>query len=124
MTVDEFLEELALTPRTWRLTNAGRLRSFNDAAIVRARTRGEDVWKFCQCPVTAVAAAKLERVYSTGHFSLAGRHLELVQEDIDSIVVASDGPAVPTWPKRSPLRARLLAACGLPADLPPPEEKA
>ena len=104
MTESEFFEVLQRTPRAWRVTESGKIRSFDES-----KRELRTVWEYCRCPVTAVAYAALGHVYSTGKAPLAGRHLELPGPVVETILRAADAPS--RYPET---RAKLLKACGLP----------
>ena len=97
MTIDEFFEALEKTPRDWvRCLGVGAIR--RSGAFAR------------QCPITAVAGfGEREHFWmygDCGYWVEAARVLGLPIKDARKIVNAAD--------KRGSLRARLLAACGLP----------
>lgn len=93
MTLDEFVEGLLATPRTWRLRRDGSI-----------RCEGGD------CPVIAVLCDGRQGRSNNLAFTV-GRSVGL-HDDIHAIVASADN----IQHHRSfshPLRARLLDACGL-----------
>jgi len=101
----EFFEALEHTPRAWRVTSGGKIRLYDEA-----KREIVTVWEYCRCPITAVAWARLQHVYSTGQAPLAARHLDLPGPVAETILRAADTPGA-AYPET---RAKLLAACGLP----------
>jgi hypothetical protein len=83
MMLDEFLQQLRATPRTWRLTKTGLIRQNG------------------YCPITSLTKE------SAGHWLYAGNRLGL--EDTFTIARAADNREGCNLD----VRAELLAACGL-----------
>lgn len=89
MTITQFLNQLANTPRNWQLCGSGCIRIgpfYHD-----------------DCPIMSL-------VPSSGSGRGAGEKLGLRYQDIRNIIVAADG-------RHSKLRNRLLAACSLPLEI-------
>lgn len=99
MTIPEFLEELAKTPRNWRFNSYDRLRRNHSNAPV--------------CPILAVAAERgllLPRVgisWDNGAAKGVGIRLGLVGVDVRAIMNAADSI------NNTDLQKQLFAACGL-----------
>jgi len=89
MTLDEFFDQLAQTPRTWKVFD-GQIRTDSDPRF---------------CPICEVAGDG--RFYSA--YTAAANLIGLPQSDAAYIAAAADG-----CPNADPvLRRRLLSACGL-----------
>lgn len=98
MTIDEFLERLSRTPRTWRvmMTN-GKLRThdFMD-------------WPLAHCPISALTG-----VWEDVNLPIdAGVRLGLSRNDAANLVIAADNTLDNDNPLRL-LRQQLECACGL-----------
>lgn len=102
MTIEQFLEKLKETPRTWRLVarrdGQTTAEMFNNALIRKGK---------CRCPIGAVSG----RVKWDDSYDLAitvGQQIGLDEKDAARIISASDGLS-----EQLPLRLLILDACGL-----------
>lgn len=85
MTLDEFIEKLRETPRTWETRGDGRIRLGG-----------------C-CPISSL------RMTEADYWLRVSQELGLDRDLAETIVIAADN-----WDHHdAPLRARLLDACGL-----------
>lgn len=87
MTIDQFLDKLAKTPRNWRLGREGRIRIDTDFGV--------------HCPLMACADEECGGGYS------AAESLGIIGSDVDLIIKAADQR------KNTNLRRHMLIACGL-----------
>jgi hypothetical protein len=96
MTLDEFFTTLEQTPREWRMNKRGAIR--------------------CSlgCPIIAVYRKRLGGTrLGLYQYLTAARALGLDRDTAIEIALRADTPFTP-YPEHVHLRARLLAACGLP----------
>lgn len=110
MTIDEFIVRLArLRHRTTKKRPPWHLgKSWNGWGDHYEGIRIDlNTIPYCYCPITAVARAEGLGRFSLVHFRRAGEAIGLKEEDIELIGKAAD-LTTPT-----PLRLRLLDACGL-----------
>jgi hypothetical protein len=98
MRLNQFLEKLAMTPRTWFVhRDTGELRSID------RKTRKE------HCPITQVAQEQgKSTIYGTWDAVLLGPEIGLSSKTTDRIIAATDDD-----PEYATLRRRLLRKCGL-----------
>lgn len=96
MTIDEFLERLSQTPRTWYVVGGLRVRC-------DARGFGRRLY----CPITAVTGVWED----TGRAVSAGVQIGLSRKDAVNLVLAADN-TLDNDPLRQ-LRQQLERACGL-----------
>lgn len=101
MTIDEFIEFLKCTPRTWAIYNNGAIRN----------GPGGTFGIYPDCPVTATQAymTGISSKYGAGDWLNDYAKLQLNLFDAQSITHAADN----FEPHDRNLRVRLLAACGL-----------
>jgi len=93
VTIDEFMTSLAT------LVKEERLR-FLVCPFGKVRTR------YGVCPIASVAGVYKNKPYMSCNYREAARALRMSVEDAEQIAHAADVPS-------SPLRPRVLAACGL-----------
>jgi hypothetical protein len=94
MTIDEFLAQLAQTPRRWKVMYAHHIRLTRDGIALH-------------CPITAVAGNN----FSFRNPTPAAFALGLSRDDALNIVEAADRSICASGNRE--LRQRLLAACAL-----------
>ena len=91
MTLDQFIAELEKTPRDWRVDSIGTL----------TRLHGN------HCPISAVAYARGCNNHNMLLPHAAAAELGLTEMRASRVIRAADRP------RKSALRSRLLAACGI-----------
>jgi hypothetical protein len=97
MTLDEFLEKLAQTPREWRIDHGRFIR------------RQVTIFGACACPITSLVTDDDGTVVSSGRYRSAGIKLGLDDRLICRIADAADD----VEGADQDLRNRLLEATGL-----------
>lgn len=122
MTIDEFIDNLKYTPRTWGIydTSDGTGGSIRNAPPFKkgfdympSHTGESYVWPLC--PITAVKSFLTGQIssFGSGGWKEDSRFLCLSTEDAQLIADAADGENGVNKNYDRSLRLRLLEACGL-----------